>query len=906
MSETRTRIEKLILKVLYTVDNESSAYLSRSTFPVPVKIVEFTPEMQQSNAQLPSSLGVAYLYDALNQVYNNSPELFANELDANIFDKNEVNISDKNEVNISDMNEANIKNKSNINGTNANEMNSLKTSFQDCNVKYKSHKGQKSECSRSMNLPDFNVYYKDITEDNEPFVSLGLLSNLQSVKTPIDDPVANSTTKYYNEIFQDPNCPLVFGRICTNFSSFIRANGNSSGNAYTNDILEIKLRFSRAQNSMGKSHMSNYGNNNTSLPTNYIIPSVKASFTTRRNSNNTVKPVPVRKTKRLTNPKPAPKATKTQSLPIWNNSMVNPASTGSNANGSSGIPQRRILPASSIIKKIQQGDQRNMGEMGGEAQSSPSYNESVMMTTYNDTADSTPIAVDVSKRFEFASKLKSSKNNNNVINGNSNNNAVRLHGNSSSSPLGNVSILKKKKPLVKDASLTNKKKKKKSIKNAQIRPSLNAQPNVDFNSTAFFPPANTHVDNFSKIMMLEKEDEEDDEDDVDIRTNVIDNPESKDHYSPTHGNTASNSDAKMVNMVLDGLPILEEEGHEDILDMDMDLLKHHTTAAVENTTGKKQSKKRSLANVPATNKKKQKSNNMEPVLSIHKLVAMDKENIIPPSAMDSNQPLTTTTGLVLPDITIDDFFSAHVYPTIVEEDESKNLIPNTNTLTHPNHQEVLDIALDDEEEEDEEEDEEDGTGNDATTKMQQEQWFNDFLHAEYASGIAVPEYEHATNDNDNTPKIPTPSTTTNQAPRHDEAKDQQPGGPADLYSSLSSSSLSHDYMDDYTSTTSTTQTDALVTENCCSNTPLAPSTSAPIKAPGSSKKFNKPLDGYAFPTRISNNKHTRIMPSSPPTASNKNDDNSDVEEAFQRNRGSLMESASSTPGNLNTAEVIQW
>ncbi|KAL6942427.1 hypothetical protein ACO0QE_003602 [Hanseniaspora vineae] len=810
-----------------------------------------------------------------------------------------------------EVNEVTANNKSNIN----NNPNEIDFSKNASHTKYRARKSQKSDCSKNMGLPDFNVYYKDITEDNEPFVSLGLLSNLQSVKTPIDDPVANSTTKYYNEIFQDPNCPLVFGRICTNFSSFIRANGNASGNAYTNDILEIKLRFSRAQGTLGKGHISNY---NASHPTAYSTNTapIKTTSTTRRNSSNAVKPVPVRKTKRVTNPRPAPKATKTQSLPIWNNSMMNPAMTNSANNTNStgystgnstgnGVAQRRMLPSTSIIKKIQQGDQRNMGELNnGEMQSSPNYQDSVM-TNYSGsnfvTTDSTPVAVDVSKRFEFASKLKSSNNSN----GNS---AVKLYGNtSSSSPLSNATMPRKKKTIVKDSSSTSKKKKKRTIKNAQVKPSPSTQQvNLDFSTADFFPTENTHANNFNKIMMLEKEDEEnaEEEEEMDIKTNIIDNPESKDHYSPTYRNFTENADVKMINTVLDGLPILEEENHQDILDMDMNLLKQHTDHVMPQ--GKKQTKKRTLANASANNKKRQRLNSAEPMPTMHELVAMDKENIIP---MENNQPITTTTGLVLPDITIDDFFSNHLYPTLPQQDEPKTGNHNINTSTHPNHQEVLDIALDDEDEEededeDDEEEEEEGNENGAASKVQQEQWFNDFLHAEYASGNAVPEYDHdhTTNENDNTPKIPTPSTTTNQAQRDEDSKN-----PQELYSSLSSSSLSHDYMDDYTSTTSTTNADALVAENLCSNTPLQQfATATNIKAPGSSKKFGKPLDGYAFPSRISTNKHTKIMPSSPPTASNKNDDHSDGEEAFHRDRGALMASASSTPGHLNTTEAIHW
>lgn len=223
------------LKVLYTLDNDPNSFLSRSTEVVPV-LLEQVPNPNNESTML--RIGAIDAEKVLQQVCQSSPELFPSFDGGQLLDK-------------------------------------------------------------SRQPLDFNVYVKDICEEDEPFVSLGLLSKLRQ------------------ESHLDRN--YMVGRVCTNFASLLqrsRSQVNSFAGAVSKDTLEIKVRFSKVM-TRANSRRSSIGASNASAP-------VKAK---RMPSGTNIVKRPsisgpsggIVKKKRDTNPMPAPKAVRTQSLPIWNN-----------------------------------------------------------------------------------------------------------------------------------------------------------------------------------------------------------------------------------------------------------------------------------------------------------------------------------------------------------------------------------------------------------------------------------------------------------------------------------------------------------------------------------------------------------------------------------------------------------
>lgn len=100
---------------------------------------------------------------------------------------------------------------------------------------------------------DYNVYFRDILENKEPFVSCGLLSEIN------------------NDI-------EIIGRVVKNFSGIVRTKGNC------NDILEVKLKFSKVhrspiRNLMNKnSPLTKNTRNNKELPKKKINTNNKSSI----------------------------------------------------------------------------------------------------------------------------------------------------------------------------------------------------------------------------------------------------------------------------------------------------------------------------------------------------------------------------------------------------------------------------------------------------------------------------------------------------------------------------------------------------------------------------------------------------------------------------------------------------
>ncbi|KAL6930522.1 hypothetical protein ACO0R3_003641 [Hanseniaspora guilliermondii] len=100
---------------------------------------------------------------------------------------------------------------------------------------------------------DYNVYYRDILENKEPFVSCGLLSEIN-------------------------NNIEIIGRVVKNFSGIVRTKGNC------NDILEVKLKFSKVHRSPVRNLMNKHSplakstKNNKELTKKKINPNNKSSI----------------------------------------------------------------------------------------------------------------------------------------------------------------------------------------------------------------------------------------------------------------------------------------------------------------------------------------------------------------------------------------------------------------------------------------------------------------------------------------------------------------------------------------------------------------------------------------------------------------------------------------------------
>ncbi|CAR30162.1 Spt21p [Lachancea thermotolerans CBS 6340] len=228
------------------------------------------------------------------------------------------------------------------------------------------------------NSVDYNVYCRDICELDEPLVSFGLLSKLrgaaqQQSKNDVDD------------------WPLVMGRVCSSFSAILRFQ-NIANTPPTQQTLEIKIRFSKVATANSSRRSSVSGNNVHTLakkaPT--TTTSMLGSRGTSKAAGEMAKPEAV--TKRQTNPMPAPKAARTQSLPIWNQSKNN----------------QFALPANSIAHKIYLADRA-----AKDTASSVKAREEKKPVVYqinslqqDNTIQKTKVDDSVSKRFDFITKKK--------------------------------------------------------------------------------------------------------------------------------------------------------------------------------------------------------------------------------------------------------------------------------------------------------------------------------------------------------------------------------------------------------------------------------------------------------------------------------------------------------------------
>ncbi|SCU91850.1 LADA_0F12508g1_1 [Lachancea dasiensis] len=237
---------------------------------------------------------------------------------------------------------------------------------------------------------DYNVYCRDICEIDEPLVSYGLLSRLREDSQP---------TASASNAAPDANWHLVMGRVCSNFSAMLRFQNtdNSASQNQLQQTLEVKLRFSQVATA-NSSRRSSISGNSSAVPMIKKTSSASTSGTVGRRPtkatelgkpNETAAPVMV---KRQTNPKPAPKAVRAQSLPIWNQNKNN----------------QFALPANSIAHKIYLADRAAKESdlhLRSDQDKKPVYQISSLQQ--DNTVQKTKIDDSVSKRFDFITKKKS-------------------------------------------------------------------------------------------------------------------------------------------------------------------------------------------------------------------------------------------------------------------------------------------------------------------------------------------------------------------------------------------------------------------------------------------------------------------------------------------------------------------
>lgn len=319
-----TDVTKMALKILYSLDNGTTAtYLARSKKQQCVRIATIpNPDSTLENDVGSFKIGAVELSFVLQEIYLNSPEL----LNHNI--------------------------------------------------------------SRSGH--DYNLYYQDICELDEPLVSLGLLSEIRQKMGKL-----STQESYPYEDGEEEEPFIVTGRICSSFAALLKPSYKATGNntqrkhnTPSNDTLEVKLRFIRVVTNKNARRPSASISNVPMIP----VPTAVVNQMHFKSSNGTN---PTQKmgrpariitgSKRQTNPTPAPKAERTQSLPIWNPKQ------GSNHTG---------LPTNSIAHKIFLAD-RNTENLQAKSSHQQATTYQVSALQQDNTVQKFRVDDSVSKRFDF-------------------------------------------------------------------------------------------------------------------------------------------------------------------------------------------------------------------------------------------------------------------------------------------------------------------------------------------------------------------------------------------------------------------------------------------------------------------------------------------------------------------------
>lgn len=357
-----SEVSQMTLKILYTLDNGSNgSYLARSRAPKQVRVANIpNPFSTDTNEHTELRIGAIHLKTILHEIYLNSPEVLDHD--------------------------------------------TLKDGH------------------------DYNLYYRDICEMDEPLVSLGLLSRLrkkfhkvqnspyQYIENGMSEEESEERDEVTEEEYEDESF-IVTGRVCSNVSALLRRsysntsskNGMVVNSQISEETLEVKLRFTKVITNLRTSGNSTKSSRISSLQMQSSVPSTTLPFTPRtqvlsktnqmKNSRNARTTITVSNTsnvttgRRQTNPMPAPKAVRTQSLPIWN-LKPNISNTG--------------FPRNSIAHKIYLADRKTEANQQNNQHQNIAYE---INTLQNDnTIQKTKIDDSVSKRFDFMlNKRKSTK-----------------------------------------------------------------------------------------------------------------------------------------------------------------------------------------------------------------------------------------------------------------------------------------------------------------------------------------------------------------------------------------------------------------------------------------------------------------------------------------------------------------
>ncbi|XBW34785.1 hypothetical protein QEN19_000351 [Hanseniaspora menglaensis] len=319
-----------ILKIIYTIDNEISPFLSRSLYPI---TVQYTNHKKHSTSTLGSDL--------------------SSDSETKLFDdQDEISAMGFGYVNFADVLELISSNSPELFNTNSNIV--------------------------ANSVHEYNVYYRDVLEDKEPYVSCGFLSEL------------NNNLHGLN----------VVGRVVKNFSGLVRSNG------HCNDILEVKLKFSKVVNKL------NNTSSRRSSPSRSLIN--KNSPIHVQNLIDKKSPAPLKRTKK-----------KTSGVSRQNNFVEISSNPPSNSN----IAQKS--GRSSIIRKIMEKDVliSSLKEQ---------YSQNNNIITSNNFLNSSPVSNDLFLSSSFngsgndtSSNLPSyySTNSNNVSSSSTNTSSSRLNSN---------------------------------------------------------------------------------------------------------------------------------------------------------------------------------------------------------------------------------------------------------------------------------------------------------------------------------------------------------------------------------------------------------------------------------------------------------------------------------------------
>ncbi|CCC69975.1 hypothetical protein NCAS_0D03940 [Naumovozyma castellii] len=322
---------------------------------------------------------------------------------------------------------------------------------------------------------DYNLYFKDICENDEPLVSLGLLSKIRSkiLTTKMKENGSSSEDDDENDDEEDDedDSSVVTGRVCSNFSALLRRTYSNASRkkssakndeSTTSETLEVKLRFSKVIT--GASSRRSSGTLATSPK--ILAPPQEVKVVTTKMSRPIMKPM-----KRQTNPMPAPKAKRTQSLPIWN--LKQPTVTG--------------LPKNSIAHKIFMADRKTEATNNNNININTVTNNASAVLSYeidslqsDNSIQKIKIDDSISKRFDFMlNKKKSSSNSNSRKNSISKPKAIKKKKHGKQTTM--AAILEREKSELNDSlqfdelfDTTNKSKNVEDVSNKEnVPPSIN-------------------------------------------------------------------------------------------------------------------------------------------------------------------------------------------------------------------------------------------------------------------------------------------------------------------------------------------------------------------------------------------------------------------------------------------------